>query len=250
MHLPARPCDISLVHFRHCLLGDWKFLIHDVWGKYKRNRLTEIAHCYFTYNTKIWLKKLYIPQQIITNGRRDKSGTYLGQQMSIAVTYRVIYILGATTDGCSLQPCLACLLLHGASNCRCSQTLAPFFSHCNTGNFVNTPCLVTKKISFASSSPEFTFSNTQEQNRSVLFGSGWCNACTTGILYGFSFSNFVVLCTDDTYYLQFPMINVLEIFGGHVLISRQYHLMFLLLEHDIEGWHFYSLRNLFLWMVP
>ena len=32
----------------------------------------------------------------------------------------------------------------------------------------------------------------------LLFGSGWCNACTTGILYGFSFSNFVVLCTDDT----------------------------------------------------
>ena len=35
--------------------------------------------------------------------------------------------------------------------------------------------------------------------------------------------------------LQLPMINVLEIFGGHVLISRQYHLMFLLLEHDVEG---------------
>ena len=26
----------------------------------------------------------------------------------------------------------------------------------------------------------------------------WCNACTTGILYGFRFSNFVALCTDDS----------------------------------------------------
>ena len=34
--------------------------------------------------------------------------------------------------------------------------------------------------------------------------------------------------------LQLPMIKVLEIFGGYVLISRQYHLMFLLLEHDQE----------------
>ena len=61
------------------------------------------------------------------------------------------------------------------------------------------PRLIAKKISFASSSPDFTFSNTELQNRRLLFGSGWCNACTTGILYGFSFiSNFVALCTDNT----------------------------------------------------
>ena len=60
------------------------------------------------------------------------------------------------------------------------------------------PRLIAKKNYFTSSSPEFTFSNTQLQNRSVLLGSGWCNACTTGILYGFNFSNFVALCTDDT----------------------------------------------------
>ena len=61
-------------------------------------------------------------------------------------SYRVIYILGAATDGCRNWPCLACPPLHGASNCRCSQTLAPFFSHCNTDNFVNTPVHVNKTM--------------------------------------------------------------------------------------------------------
>ena len=57
---------------------------------------------------------------------------------------RVIYILNAATDGCRSRPFLACPPLHGASNCRCSQTLAPFFSHCSAGNFVNTPVHVNK----------------------------------------------------------------------------------------------------------
>ena len=60
--------------------------------------------------------------------------------------YRVIHILGAATDGCCSRPCLAWPPLHGASNCRCSQTLTPFFSHCNTGNFVNTPVHVNKTM--------------------------------------------------------------------------------------------------------
>ena len=42
--------------------------------------------------------------------------------------YRVIYILGAATDGCRSRPCIACPPLHGASNCRCSQTLALFLA--------------------------------------------------------------------------------------------------------------------------
>ena len=42
--------------------------------------------------------------------------------------YRVVHILGPATDGCRSRPCLACPPLHGASNCRCSQTLALFFS--------------------------------------------------------------------------------------------------------------------------
>ena len=45
-----------------------------------------------------------------------------------ATYYRVIHILRAATDGCRSRPCLACPPLHGASNCRCSQTLALFFS--------------------------------------------------------------------------------------------------------------------------
>ena len=59
--------------------------------------------------------------------------------------------------------------------------------------------------------------------------------CTTGILYGFSFSNFVALCIDDTDTIPVSYDKLLEIFGGHVLISCQYHLMFLVLEHDVEG---------------
>ena len=36
----------------------------------------------------------------------------------------------------------------------------------------------------------------------------------------------MLLFVQMTQILQFPVINVLEIFGGYVLISRQYHLMF------------------------
>ena len=88
---------------------------------------------------------------------------------------------------------LACPPLHGASNCRCSQTLAPFFSHCNTGNFVNTPVHVNKTTP-----------------------PGWCNACTTGILYGFSFSNFVALCTDYTDTTPVSYDKRIRDFWGHV----------------------------------
>ena len=42
--------------------------------------------------------------------------------------YRVIHILRAATDGCRSRPCMAGPLPHGASNCRCPQTLALFFS--------------------------------------------------------------------------------------------------------------------------
>ena len=38
------------------------------------------------------------------------------------------YIMRAATDGCRSRPCLACPPLHGASNCRYSQTLALSFS--------------------------------------------------------------------------------------------------------------------------
>ena len=57
---------------------------------------------------------------------------------------RIIQILRAATDGCRSWPCLAGPPPHGALNCRCSQTLALFFTHCNAGNFVNIPVHVNK----------------------------------------------------------------------------------------------------------
>ena len=45
-----------------------------------------------------------------------------------SLIYRVIDILCAATDGCRSRPCLTCLPLHGASNCRCLLTLALIFS--------------------------------------------------------------------------------------------------------------------------
>ena len=59
------------------------------------------------------------------------------------------------------------------------------------------------------------------------------DACTTGILYGLSLVILLLFVQTTQILLQFSKINVLEIFGGHVLISRQYHLMFLALEHDV-----------------
>ena len=75
----------------------------------------------------------------------------LNQQCKIIIPflclmYRVIQILRAATDSCRSQSWLAGPLLHGASNCRCSQTLTMFFSHCNTGNFVNIPVHVNKTM--------------------------------------------------------------------------------------------------------
>ena len=40
--------------------------------------------------------------------------------------YTESFILGVATDCCRSRPSLACPPLHGASNCRCSQTLALF----------------------------------------------------------------------------------------------------------------------------
>ena len=57
-----------------------------------------------------------------------------------------------------------------------------------------------------------------------------------------NFSNFVALCTDDT---EFPAINVLEIFGGYVLISPISSNVSSV-EHDVDELLFYSLRRLFL----
>ena len=47
----------------------------------------------------------------------------------------------------------------------------------------------------------------------------------------------LLLCTDntDTTLVSYDK-RFRDFWGeGHVLISRQYHLMFLLLEHDVEG---------------
>ena len=46
--------------------------------------------------------------------------------------------------------------------------------------------------------------------------------------YMASVSVILLLFVQTAQILQFPVINVLEIFGGYVLISRQFHLMFLL----------------------
>ena len=64
---------------------------------------------------------------ITTQTTTLKISTY-GRSINLHSIYRVIYTLGVATDGCRSRPCLACPPLHGASNCRCSQTLALFFS--------------------------------------------------------------------------------------------------------------------------
>ena len=66
------------------------------------------------------------------------------EDRSLQLKYRVIQILRAAADGCRLRPWLADPPPDGASYCRCSQTFALFVSHCNTGNFVNTPVHVNK----------------------------------------------------------------------------------------------------------
>ena len=63
-----------------------------------------------------------------------------------AWSYRVIQILSAATGSCRSWPWMAGQPPNGASYCRCSQTLALFFSHCNTSNFVNAPVHVNKAM--------------------------------------------------------------------------------------------------------
>ena len=88
------------------------------------------------------------PTQQLTSAPLTKCSltlqVYFRDHMFPIEIYSVIHILGAATDGCRSRPCLTCPPLHGAPNCRCSQTLAPFYSHCTTGNFVNTLVHVNK----------------------------------------------------------------------------------------------------------
>ena len=135
--------------------------------------------------------------------------------------YRVIKIIRVSTDGCRSRPWLAGPLPHRASNCRCSQTLALFFNHCNTGNCVHIPVHVNKttprrqkkfvlhpvlqSLPFLTLSYKIAVSYMDLADVTRAQVEFYMASVTSVIL---------LLFVQTTQILQFPVINVLEVFTG------------------------------------
>ena len=94
----------------------------------------QTENCFYTLYHTVLSDKYEVNRKIMHNNVLEKFHWDI-QNMALLTgiqhiyIYRVIYILGTATDGCRSRSLLACPPLHGASNCRCSQTLALFFSN-------------------------------------------------------------------------------------------------------------------------